>query len=122
LFGRLHTLLQSKQQDDALIETLDHLLGECCIIGETRCTKTRAEWFTRKINRLRLRRRILQKQRSAFLNKLDFATQIQQDYDDAGLDTPLPTTLEDTILELTAVRKEIHVFKNQSTNPSSNAN
>jgi hypothetical protein len=54
LFGCLSTLMKSKQRDDALIEILDHLLGACCTIGETRSTKTRAEWFTRKINRLRI--------------------------------------------------------------------
>jgi hypothetical protein len=68
LFDRLRLLLTSKQRDDVLIETLDHLLGECCTIGEKRCTKTRGEWFSRKINHLRLRRRILQKKHSAFMN------------------------------------------------------
>jgi hypothetical protein len=60
LFDRLRHLLTSKQRNDLLIETLDYLLDECCTIGEKRCTKTRGEWFSRKINRLRLRRRILQ--------------------------------------------------------------
>jgi hypothetical protein len=41
------------------------------------------------------------------MNKLDFAAQNQQDYEDTGLDTHLPTTLEATILELTATCKEI---------------
>jgi hypothetical protein len=54
-----------------------------------------------------MRRRILQKQRSAFMNQLDFDAQIQQDFDDSGLDTPLPTTLDATILDLTATCKEI---------------
>jgi hypothetical protein len=41
------------------------------------------------------------------MNQLDFDAQIQKDFDDAGLDTPLPTTLDATILDLTAIRKEI---------------
>jgi hypothetical protein len=106
-FRRLRDLLKSKNRDDALIETLDTLLGECCTIGEKRSTKTRAAWWTHEINRLRLRRRILQKLRSAFMNKKNFDVQIQRDCEDAGLNTPLPTTLEATILELTAIRKEI---------------
>jgi hypothetical protein len=76
LFGRLRDLLQSKTQDDALIETLDTLLGECCAIGEQCSTKTRAAWWTREINRLRIRRRILQKMRSAFMNQKNFDAQI----------------------------------------------
>jgi hypothetical protein len=38
LFGRLRTLIKSKKRDDALIEILDQLLGDCCHIGEQRST------------------------------------------------------------------------------------
>jgi hypothetical protein len=41
------------------------------------------------------------------MNHQNFDAQIQQDYEDAGLDTALPTTLEATVLELTAIRQEI---------------
>jgi hypothetical protein len=103
----LRDLLQSKTQDDALIETFDALLGECCAIAEQRSTKIRAAWWTREINKLRIRRRLLQKLRLAFMNQQKFDAQIQRDFDEVGLDTPLPTTLDATILELTAIRKEI---------------
>jgi hypothetical protein len=41
------------------------------------------------------------------MNHQNFDAQIQKDYDDAGLDTKLPSTLAETVLALTAIRKEI---------------
>jgi hypothetical protein len=68
LFSRLQHLLESKERDDALIESLDNLLVECCTVGESRCTKARRPWWSRKVHKLRAWRRILQKLQSAFKN------------------------------------------------------
>jgi hypothetical protein len=44
---------------------------------------------------------------SALLNKQDFTHQITQDCVDADIETPIPNTIEETLLALTQVRKEI---------------
>jgi hypothetical protein len=109
LFSRLRHLLESKERDDALIESLDNLLGECCTVGETRCTKARRPWWSRKVHKLRVWRRILQKLLSAFKNNRNFDDQIHNECLDAGLALEtLPTTLEATTLALTKVRQDIH--------------
>jgi chorismate mutase len=54
LFARLKTLLDSNERDDALLERLDQTMTECCAIGERKCKKTRPEWWTFKVNRLRI--------------------------------------------------------------------
>jgi hypothetical protein len=66
LFERLQNLVDTNERDDALIEKLDHIIGECCDNGEKKCRKTRPEWWTLKVNRLRTWRRILQKLQSSF--------------------------------------------------------
>jgi hypothetical protein len=56
-FKRLQNLMDTNERDDALIEKLDHIIGECCDNGEKKCRKTRPEWWTLKVNRLRIWRR-----------------------------------------------------------------
>jgi hypothetical protein len=68
LFTRLRTLLDSGKRDDAQIEILDRLLGDCCVVGEQRCQNTRQAWFTTTIATLRRWHRILQKLSSHFYN------------------------------------------------------
>jgi hypothetical protein len=114
LFQRLTDLTTSKSRDDTLIEALDKLLGQCCKLGERRCLKTRYNWWTTQISKLRKWRRILQKRRSAFRNNKDFTKQLTQDLLDAGLEDELPTTLDATIIALTKAHKDIHECSQQS--------
>jgi chorismate mutase len=46
LLERLQTLMDTNERDDALIEKLDHIIGECCDNGEKKCRKTQPEWWT----------------------------------------------------------------------------
>jgi hypothetical protein len=109
LFSRLRLLLESKERDDVLIESLDTLLGEYCTVGESRCTKAQPTWWSRKVHKLRAWRRILQKLRSGFKNNKNFDDQIHNECLEAGLDLELlPTTLEATTLALTKVRQDIY--------------
>jgi hypothetical protein len=109
LFSRLRQLLDSKQRDDDLIEALDTLLGVCCTVGESRCTKDRRPWWSRKVHKLRVWRRILQKLQSGFKNNKHFDAQIHIECLGAGieLENP-PTTLEATTAALTNARHDIY--------------
>jgi hypothetical protein len=97
-FMRLTQLTTSHDRDDNLIEALDKLLGDCCALGERRCAKTRPEWWTTHIYKLRKWRRILQKQRSAFMNHKDFTAQLQQEIHDTGIEDEPPLTLATRLL------------------------
>jgi hypothetical protein len=110
LFTHLQTLLDGKQRDDALLERQ----SECCALGERKCQKTRPEWWTLEVNRLRIWRRILQKLKSSFKNKLDNTTQLQTSCDKVDIATPLPATVEDATLALTKCRKDIRACLKKS--------
>jgi hypothetical protein len=107
-------LITSNNRDYNLIEVLDKLLGDCCALSERRCTKTRPEWWTTHIYKLRIWRRILQKQRSAFMNHKDFTVQLQQEIQDTSIEAELPLTLDNTIIELTKARQDIQAAEKNS--------
>jgi hypothetical protein len=48
------------------------------------------------------------------MNHQNFDAQIQKDYNDAGLDTELPSSLAATVLALTAIHKEIQTCAAES--------
>jgi chorismate mutase len=54
LLERLETLLNGKKLDNALLERLDQIMTECCTLGERKCQRTRPEWWTLEVNRLRI--------------------------------------------------------------------
>jgi hypothetical protein len=108
VFKRLQTLIDNNKKDGNLIEKLDQTIGEYCDNGKRKCRKTRPEWWTLKVNRLRIWRRNLQKLQSSFKNKINLTEQIQASLDDSKIQMELPTNLEDTIAAITKARKDIH--------------
>ena len=108
LFQRLTNLTQSNRRDDELIEQLDKLLGECCQLGERRCTKIRTTWYTKEIDKLRKWRRILQKLLSHYApNHLDIYSQLETQRNSYNITDPLPTTRSDTRKLLTNTRQQL---------------
>jgi hypothetical protein len=105
LFQPLHDLLESNTCDDALIEQLDATFGDCCALGERKCKKTRPEWWTLEINRLRIWRRTLQKLQSSLKNNIDITNRLRSTCDTNNISTPLSITVESTMLAITQVRK-----------------
>jgi hypothetical protein len=107
LSTRVQDLIDSKARDNALIEKLDTTLGECCNLGERKCKKTRPYWWTLESNRLQIWRRVLQKLKSSQKNHIDITARLRKTCDDHDINTPLPTTVEATTLDITQVRKHI---------------
>jgi hypothetical protein len=120
LFKRLQTLMDTNERDDFLIEKRDHIIGECCDNGEKKCRKTRPDWWTLKVNRLQIWRRILQKLQSSFKNNIDLTKRLQTTIDESKIQTELPTNLHDTIAAITQARKDIRACLAQSKPGPSN--
>jgi hypothetical protein len=120
LFERLQNLVDTNERDDALIEKLDQTIGECCDNGEKKCRKNCPEWWTLKVNRLRIWRRTLQKLQSSFKNNIDLTERLQTSIDESKIQMELPTNLQDTIAAITQARKDIRSCLKQSkeTRPS----
>jgi hypothetical protein len=99
LFQRLQDLLDSNIRDDALIEQLDTTLSECCVLGERKCKKTRPEWWTLEVNRLRIWHRTLQKLKSSFQKN----STSKHDYKQIAMSTittPFPTNIADVTTKM----------------------
>jgi hypothetical protein len=82
-------------------------MTECCALGERKCKKTRPEWWTLEVNRLRIWRRILQKLKSSYKNGIDIRTRLTKHCEHSHIDKSLPDTIEATPLAITQVRKDI---------------
>jgi hypothetical protein len=119
LFTRLAELTKSSTRDNALIERLNNILGQCCQVGEDRCKKVRLGDWSSKIEKLRIWRRALQKCISATTNnKVDaLLPSIQNSLDEANITTPLAPSLTTAKTLLTQARADIrkHV-QNHHTN------
>jgi hypothetical protein len=89
LFERLQAFMDSNVRDGAFIKKLDQTIGECCDIGERKCSKTRKEWWTLEVNCLRIWRRNLQKLQSSFKNKINITERIQASLDESKIDREL---------------------------------
>jgi hypothetical protein len=107
LFNRLQDLLDANIRDDSLIENLNAALGECCDIGERKYKKTRPEWWTLEINRLRIWRRTIQKLKSSLQNNIDIRARLQANCIHHGITRPFPLTAEEATLAITQVQKDI---------------
>jgi hypothetical protein len=114
LFERLQTLVDTNKRNDALIEKLDQTNGECCDNGKKKCRRTRPEWWTLKVNRLRIWRRTLQKLQSSFKNNIDLMERLQTSIDESKIQMELPTNLQDMIAAITQARKDIRSCLKQS--------
>jgi hypothetical protein len=114
LFKRLQDVLDNNTRDDALIERLDATLTECCELGERKCKKTRPEWWTFEINKLRIWRRIIQKLKSSYKNNLDICTRLQDTCGHHGITNPLPETIDTATTAITQVRKDIRACLKKS--------
>jgi hypothetical protein len=106
--------MDSKVRDDDFIKKLDQTIGECCDIGERKCSKTRKEWWTLEVNRLRIWRRNLQKLQSSFKNKINITERIQASLDESNINRELPTNLADTTTAITQARKDIRASLDRS--------
>jgi hypothetical protein len=76
------------------------------------------DWWNTKIHKLRKLRRILQKKRSAFMNRTDFTIQLQCYITAAGIEEELPSNLEDTLLAITTIHQDIRECQTNSRLPA----
>jgi hypothetical protein len=109
LFTRLQELLDKNICDGTLIEHLDATLTDCCELGERKCKKTRPEWWTFEINKLRIWRRTIQKLKSSYNNNIDIHTRLQNTCNQHGITIPLPDTIAAATTTIIQVRKDIRV-------------
>jgi hypothetical protein len=97
-----------------MIEQLDTTLGECCALGEQKCKKTRPDWWTLEINRLRIWLCTLQKLKSSFNNNLNIKARLNGNFDQHNITTPFPTTVDEATLFITQIQKDIHACLKKS--------
>jgi hypothetical protein len=114
LFDRLQRLIDSNERDDELMERLDASMTECCALGERNCKKTRSEWWTLEVNRLRIWRRILQKLQSSYKNGINIHARLTKASAQSCIDKPLPVTAEATTIAIAQVRKDIRACLKKS--------
>jgi hypothetical protein len=89
LFERLQAFMDNHERDDPFIEKLDQTIGECCEIGERKCSETTEEWWTLKVNQLCIWRSNLQKLQSSFKNKINIPERIQASLDESKIEREL---------------------------------
>lgn len=107
IFDRTESLCESEEFRKDDLEKIDQAITEACLIAEKKLKRRRRPWWSKKVNKLRIRARILGTHLSRLKQGFRASVHLQWKCDSNDLQLTLPWSIKETKQLLAAAKEEL---------------